>query len=158
MLLTRDITARASYRPSQEAVAPRILVSILLVTTFAVAGCRRGQGAQPSTDPDLSVLQQLEQAGSDLSKPHSPEFFLYFPSKESALEAARRLKAEGYVVKGEPSVADDGTWLCLATKSLLLKYESIVAIRARLDTLATDLGGEYDGWGTPVVKAGQEMP
>jgi hypothetical protein len=39
-------------------------------------------------DLDQAVLVQLRKAGSDLSKPHNIEFFLYFPTRSVAEMAA----------------------------------------------------------------------
>ena len=122
----------------------------LLLLGLAVAAWRHRASA-PSRDPDAAVLEQLKNAGSDLTKVHAPEFFLYFPLEAAAREAARRLESEGYVVTVKPSAGGDGTWLCLATKSMVPRHETLIAIRRKLEALATGLGGEYDGWGTPIV-------
>src|SRR5262245_5883758 len=50
----------------------------------------------PVAEEDQQVLDQLREAGSDLSKPHAMEFYLHFPSEESANVVALRVKAEGF--------------------------------------------------------------
>jgi regulator of ribonuclease activity B len=127
-------------------------IGILLVLAVLALWMVRRQTAHPAADPDLAVLEQLRKAGSDLTKPHSPEFFLYLPAEAPAREAARRLEAEGYAVKVEPGAQGSGQWLCRATRSLVPRHATLAAIRVRLRALAAELGGEYDGWGTPVVK------
>jgi hypothetical protein len=62
------------------------------------------------------------------------------------------LEAESYGVKVEPSASGDGNWLCLATKTMVPRQETLVEIRKRMEAIVGDLDGEYDGWGTPVVK------
>ena len=48
-------------------------------------------------DKDLSVLHRLKELGSDLSKSHTVDFFLYFPSEEQAKSATSEIS----VVKGK---------------------------------------------------------
>ena len=100
---------------------------------------------------DLQVLNQLEEAGSDLSKPHEIEFFLYFPDEASANEAAASIRGQGFVVEVMPPMAGSD-WLCFATRTLVPKLEDIVAIGREFTAIAEAHGGEYDGWGTQVVR------
>lgn len=102
-------------------------------------------------DLDGSVLDQLVKAGSDLSKEHQPEFFLYFPDETTAERVAALIHADGFQVTVQRSPAADN-WLCLATKTMALTHEEMTAIRGRFMLLASENHGEYDGWGTPVVQ------
>ncbi|MEQ1934899.1 MAG: ribonuclease E inhibitor RraB, partial [Fimbriimonadaceae bacterium] len=52
-------------------------------------------GSKRAEGPDDEVLAQLKLAGSDLSKPHMVEFFLYLPTRESALAVGADL-GSGY--------------------------------------------------------------
>jgi regulator of ribonuclease activity B len=45
--------------------------------------------------PDKLVLDQLRAAGSDLSQPHDPEFFLYFPDRDHAESALVEVNMTG---------------------------------------------------------------
>jgi len=102
-------------------------------------------------DLDQSVLSQLQKVGSDLSKPHSIEFFLYFPAQSVAENAATLIRAAGFEVDVRRAAQGD-TWLCLATKTMVPKLADLQKIRHTFVDLAASLNGEYDGWGTPVVK------
>ena len=113
---------------------------------------RQGVFAENTADRDLLVLEQLRKAGSDLAKAHAPEFFLYFPQEEPARRAGHALEAEEFSVRVQQSPGADGSWLCVATKPVVPTHGRMVEIRKRLTALATELGGAYDGWGTPVVK------
>jgi regulator of RNase E activity RraB len=108
-------------------------------------------GASKKPDPDESVLIQLRKAGSDLSKPHKIEFFLYFPTEAVAEQAASRIRDEGFEVKIRKAAKGDA-WLCLATKTMVPELPMLQKIRQRLGSLADSLKGEYDGWGTGVQK------
>jgi len=109
-----------------------------------------GSEPQQEADPDQQLLDQLKKAGSDLNKPHSIEFFLYFPSEESANQAAAEIRKEGCYVKVDKA-ADDSAWLCLATKEMIPEHSELVSLRKRFNEISQNLKGEYDGWGTPVV-------
>ena len=119
---------------------------------FAIlAGIFNTPSGLPTTDPDEVVLAQLKKAGSDLSKPHKIEFFLYFPKEAVAKEASLRVKQAGFNI--EIRRAAKGTdWLCFATKTMVPELSALQKIRREFEALANSLGGEYDGWGTEIVK------
>lgn len=104
-------------------------------------------------EPDLDrvVLDQLEQAGSDLSKPHDVDFFLYFPSEQAANEAAKEINLEVDNLNVELG-ADDVNWLCFGTKSVVPELDELLRLRIRFNEIANKYDGMYDGWGTEVVK------
>jgi regulator of RNase E activity RraB len=120
----------------------------LIVVVYAIKGYR---AAGKPKGGDALVLAQLKKAGSDLSKPHSIEFFVYLPTQEAAQKAAEQIRSKGFDVKVDRA-AQGPNWLCFATKSMVPELAAIEAIRSDFDGIARLLGGEYDGWGTPVVK------
>ena len=126
-------------------------VSKRIVAIVALVLAAIGSHPVAAADVDLQVIQQLEDAGSDLSKPHPIEFFLYFPSESTALRAARRIRAAGFTVQVQPG-ASGPRWLCLATREMVPDHAALARIRADFNRLAAEFGGEYDGWGTPVVR------
>jgi len=105
------------------------------------------------TAPDLDqqVLDQLKKAGSDMSKPHNIEFFLYFENQEAADRAAKEVEQDVENVKVQRA-ANDSAWLCFATKRMVPDHEELVRLRKRFNSIASESQGEYDGWGTEVVK------
>jgi hypothetical protein len=126
-----------------------VVMAILLVTARAKAAA--SSDPAHSGDPDADVLAQLKKAGSNLSKPHPLEFFLYFPREEAARKAADQLRAQSFEVKVDHAPQGD-SWLCLAKKIMVPELESLHHIRAEFNAVAKALNGEYDGWGTPVVR------
>ena len=108
---------------------------------------------RPKLRPDLdqSVLVQLRKAGSDLTKPHHIEFFLYFPTKPVADEAALTIRNAGFEDEVRNAAPGDH-WLCFATKTMVPELSELQKIRRDFVSLAVSMNGEYDGWGTPVVK------
>lgn len=101
-------------------------------------------------NPDAQVLEQLRDAGSDLTKPHPVQFFLYFPTEASAREAAGQI-GELYQITVDRA-ADGPDWLVLAERSLVPTLSAFTEARERFEAVALRLGGEYDGWGAGVVR------
>ena len=122
-----------------------VLTMALLTIVLSLFGCTK------KPDLDESVLIQLRKAGSDLSKPHNIEFFLYFPTQAVAEQAASRIRDEGFHVEVKRAAKGDD-WLCYATKTMVPDLRALQKIRQCFTSLANSLSGEYDGWGTPVVK------
>ena len=104
--------------------------------------------AKAQQDPDAQVLAQ---AGSDLSKPHPTELFLYARTNEAAQRLESQVRALHFETKVQPAV-QGSQWLALATKSMVPKQADLVLVRRQFTALAAAEKGEYDGWGTPVVK------
>ena len=102
--------------------------------------------------PDVAVLSQLRQAGSDLNKPHNIEFCLYLPNQAAAERVATKLVHQGFGASVSAAAAGRSGWLLLATRTMVPEVAELVRLRALLSSLAIAEQGEYDGWGTPVVK------
>jgi hypothetical protein len=76
------------------------------------------------------------------------DHYLYFPKRHNAEQAANQLRAQGWIVELRMG-ADEKNWLVLAKQPAPID-ESIGDIRDKLENLAEEMGGEYDGWGTAV--------
>lgn len=100
---------------------------------------------------DGQVIARLQAAGSDVSRPHSVDFFLYFPNEAAAGRISHELAGQNYNTSVEAN--DEGTqWLILARKELVPTEAALAKIRNELTVLASTEGGEYDGWGAAVVR------
>jgi regulator of RNase E activity RraB len=137
------------------------LVTVGLAIAAVVARSRRGdralsdgdrEAARLPMDRDAATLRQLQKAGSDLAKPHSIEFFLYFPNEPAALEAAASLRLEGYTAEVRIGTDEGDRWLCFASLTVVPSHSTLLAVREQLERLASELGGEYDGWGAAIVR------
>lgn len=128
-----------------------VLIVLGLLGLYLVlrGGQRERQARAEPTDADASTLDQLARAGSDLTRPHRIEFFLYLPDRTGAEAVARALSAEGYATElsQEEQAAD---WRCLATRVMVPDMAALRSCRARLTELAESHQGVYDGWGTEV--------
>lgn len=103
-----------------------------------------------ATDPDGRVLVLLRRAGSNLAKPHKIEFFLYLPTPEAAEKVRGELLTKGFMAE-VTRAARGSDWLCLAVKEMLPIHSDLITLGQQLTYLAKKYGGDYDGWGTPVV-------
>jgi regulator of RNase E activity RraB len=125
--------------------------ALLAVSTVGLGGIFSRWQKKQEPDPDQQVLDQLKMAGSDLSKPHNVEFFLYFPSENVAQRAADAIRAEVHAVRVRRG-GDTSAWLCFASKQMVPRPEELVRLRNRFNEVARKYDGEYDGWGTEVVE------
>jgi len=91
------------------------------------------------------VLRQIEEAGSDLSKPREIDFEHVFPTKEAAEKFEHLGRNAGFPV--EVWQSDEGVWNATAKADLLPTAEEITKVEARLDDLAKSVAGIADGWG-----------
>ena len=130
------------------------LLLILIVAVIVwrrLARQRAGQQVTPTSQPDQLVLEHLRKAGSDLTQPHRPEFFLYLPNEPAARAVAQRFQQEGF--GSDVSLAPERTdWACVLTKPMVLTLSELTQLRKEFNEVAGAYGGEYDGWGTEVVK------
>ena len=125
----------------------RSRLSASLVLLVLVLAC--GSSSAPS---DADVIEQLRQAGSDLQQQHPIEFFFYFPVRLAAERACSTLESQGFSAVVFQAGASTSEFLCQANKPLVPALETLTHLRSQFESLAAEFGGEYDGWGSPVVK------
>lgn len=126
---------------------------LLVVIALAVVLLLRFR--QPAARPlsgDARVIAQLKAAGSNLSRPHPMEFFLYFPSEAAAVRASQRIATRGFRTGVRPAADGGARWLVLAGKDLVPLERTLLDIRREFSTIAAAEGGDYDGWGSTVVR------
>ena len=110
-------------------------------------------------EQDLAVLNRLEELGSDMTKPHKVDFFLYFKSEENARSAVREIEDDGFSVNLRRAEAawwkrllGKTVWSCRAMKSFVPAKEAILKASADFEEIAQRFDGEYDGWGAGLEK------
>jgi len=123
----------------------------LTVVLAVLLGMSVSRGIGQPADPDQMVLDQVKKSGSDLSKAHGIEFFLYFPTQAAATNAGATISQSGFKVETRRAAKGPG-WLCKATKAMVPELKALQKIRKDFSAIASANGGEYDGWGAAVVK------
>ena len=122
-----------------------------LLMFFAIA-CSAETPLTPEQRADQQVIDNLKRAGSDLSKPHPTDFYLYFPGELQARAASQELAASGFRLKRVDVAAKGQNWVVIASKAVVPGLPELTAISADLRKLAVRLSGEYDGWESAVTK------
>ena len=100
-----------------------------------------------------ALLGLLEVKGSDLSKPHEIDFFLYFPFGGYSRLAAKLITKAGF--QTEVTKLDGAQWhkwILQATKTMIPKSWTLRRLRIVFSIIAALGLGEYDGWETGLVK------
>ncbi|MDO4259347.1 MAG: ribonuclease E inhibitor RraB [Actinomycetaceae bacterium] len=84
----------------------------------------------------------------DLSLPRDWVHYLYFSSENAAQEAAEKITAQGWQMKRQILPSEDGsTWGVIVRRDdMTVNEKSVPEARAFFTAIATELGGEYDGW------------
>ena len=108
------------------------------------------QSRDNATRADQAVVDNLRMLGADIEQPREIEFFLYFPTEDDAGKAASLLAERGFKVQITPSHGEE-KWLCFATIQMMPDVAALMRLRKQFNSLADQLGGEYDGWGTGVI-------
>jgi hypothetical protein len=108
---------------------------------------RAGSPGKPA-DGDAAVIAQLVAVGANLAVPHPVDFFLYFPTEDAARQAGERVAGEARQVTVQPA-ASGPTWLVQVVETMVVDLDAMHARTDEFESLSHELGGEYDGWGTP---------
>ncbi|MBX3125820.1 MAG: DUF695 domain-containing protein [Polyangiaceae bacterium] len=102
---------------------------------------------------DRRVVAQLREAGDDHSVPRPVDHFVHFADarrREAFLSAARALGFDA-----QEGATDDGAALpygAALVRKDKVELDAIHEVVMTVLELAEEHGGEYDGWGAPIVK------
>ena len=114
-----------------------------------------------SRDQDREVLAAMASHGADLSKPAHTIHFLYFKTIDAANAAADELRAEGFEKLRVHRAPTKSLWKrlfgprefsCIAETHAVPAESAVFATTDRMNALAAQLGGEYDGWEASIEK------
>jgi hypothetical protein len=156
LLLLRQISLiGAGFIPIRGIIVRSMMMILSLRGIEAAFKLYRLAGATAATSipaggADLEILRQLKKAGSDLSKPHLPEFILDFPNEAAAQEAVAKVKALGFDAEITPPTPGR-QWPVRAQKSMMLTEEALKRTRYQFDRIARAGAGTYEGWGAPAI-------
>lgn len=99
-------------------------------------------------DETGQVLQEMQDAGIDLSQSHSVIFFQLFEKKGQAEQMLAHIKQEFGDVKVElqPDEAPN-VWDVDCTVTMVPTYDEIIKQEAQFEQIAEKFNGYNDGWG-----------
>lgn len=102
------------------------------------------------SETDQEALDSLRDAGSDLTKSHPFDFYLYHNNKAGAQRLCGELGQRDFQVTVQEG-ALEGEWLCLARLEFIPSIEKLDELSRLFEGLIDTYGGEYDGWETIVI-------
>jgi hypothetical protein len=100
---------------------------------------------------DLRVIQALAEQGDDGTTPRSIDHWAYFPSQIAAERFSHWAQEQGYGSLAT-DIADDGKFRVRFAHEGTVRLGNITSHTIKLRRKASEVGGEYDGWETPVCK------
>ena len=100
------------------------------------------------SEEELAV-DELREAGADLSARRRVDHYLYFPTRMLADPAVEELRRLGFGAEVDLD-EESHDWLVLATHEIVVSVPELARLRERLEALAAAHGGEYDGWNIAV--------
>ncbi len=95
--------------------------------------------------PDAKLLEGLAKSGSDLKQLHRFEFTLRVPTKFSAERAEGELIGLAFETKVEQGKSADA-WVVHGWKVMYPVESDLAGLRDKLDAIAAEGHGTYDGW------------
>lgn len=106
------------------------------------------------------ILQHLQKYGSDLSVAHDLTYWLYFPLKSLANEAAKSAKLAGLKPEVLPphEKCKNPRWLCLLHCPHVPDENILDGIMEFCIKLASDFDGFFDGWESRLELPDGEWP
>jgi hypothetical protein len=96
---------------------------------------------------DAKIIEQLRSKGYAPFNEYKVDFFLALPDEAACQRVRSRLESEGFSVDTKPMTEKTDLPFSLhASKSMRLIVPDMQALSTRLDSLAGEFGGRYDGW------------
>jgi hypothetical protein len=96
------------------------------------------------------TLELLRGSGSDFSKIHAFDFYIYHPDQIGAETICAELARQGYSSTVREG-ALGGEWLCLVSVKMLPSLENLIQVESLIEEYIDITGGEYDGWETMIM-------
>lgn len=101
---------------------------------------------------ELRVLESLAKDGDDGSTSRRVDHWAYFPSEAAAHQFGQWAQEHGYALDST-NKGEDGRFCVHFAHEGTLQLPDITSHTITLQRMASELGGDYDGWETPVRKA-----
>jgi hypothetical protein len=95
------------------------------------------------------VLATLRKNGSDLTKPHRLDFYVYVPKQTYATKAATKIRECGF----DTDLSRSGKrWLIVASKTMVPARADLADQGRFFEEVAQAVGGDFDGWESKVME------
>jgi hypothetical protein len=104
---------------------------------------------------DLKVLESARTNGDDATIARSIEHWAYFPDRSAAQDFSAWAQSSGYGLRATEA-ADDGRFCVRLSHEGTLYLDDITSHTINLRRRASALGGDYDGWETPICRPPDE--
>ena len=96
---------------------------------------------------DAKIIEQLRSKGYAPFNEYKVDFFLALPDEAACQRVRSRLESDGFSVDAKPMTEKTDLPFSLhASKSMRLIVPDMQALSTRLNALAGEFGGRYDGW------------
>ncbi|MEJ0100246.1 MAG: ribonuclease E inhibitor RraB [Pseudomonadota bacterium] len=128
-------------------------LQVLAAGLLALAGVvAQPAMAEDAASPDAQLLAQLSKTSKDLTKLHDVDFTLRFPTRTAAQAAQLKLIGLAFETNTEPGkVGND--WVIHADKVMYPAQTDLEGLRDKLNVIAAEGHGTYDGWQAKVAPA-----
>jgi hypothetical protein len=100
---------------------------------------------------DMRVLEALERNGDDGTASRRIDHWAFFPTQDAAEEYMRGTQEKGYVLDSRYTTEDGKFSVCFSHEGTV-RLSDITSHTIALRRKASQLGGDYDEWETPVCK------
>lgn len=101
---------------------------------------------------DLKVIDSLKEHGDDGTETRKIDHWIYFPNKQSSTDFIAWAENHGFTEDSEHSnKTDDGEYCVRLYHTGTVNLSDITNHTIKLQAKAKELGGNYDGWETPVI-------
>jgi len=102
-------------------------------------------------DPDAKVMWHLAQNGSDLSKPHEPDFAFSTINENDANSISGELSKMDFRVSIYGPDDKGKNYEVVAVAMMVLELDVLNQLSVKFEEIAKQFNGEYLGWGAEVV-------
>ena len=113
------------------------------MSRFVPQDIRAVERVDDPAEADARVVDHLARLGCDPAQPRETHHYLYLASARRAESVAAALRASGWSTVVEKS---DDAWLVVGRQVAAVTAGSVRETRNRLEALAAEHGGFYDGW------------
>lgn len=104
---------------------------------------------------DREVVEQLKANNDNLQIPREINHWLYFVDKKSREDFKRNLNSNNYRIAEERTLHDDSEFpfQLIISHTSTVEFETINQYTTELVKKTIEVGGNYDGWESPIIKS-----